>query len=297
VSGMLLSVALVFASQTLLSPCGTFIFVANSLCAKYMNHESFRWTRDGLCIFGIVVGVVICVIVAPKEDSSYDADQLIELYQGTSFIVFMIFWVLTTSGLYITRWKILKDHGGDITNVTDRTKLTILNLVYGAFPGLLGGMNITLTKTIFTVIGGQYSDHGGIVGVVTSPLPYILGISVGTCYVWQLRAMTNALDACCAMVIICTESVVEEMIATLGGLFYFQDYKNFKAWQLGVFALGMIIAVCAAASLTILRMREDGTKLFVGGESLLPADDESDGDVKLENKQDVEENILSGQSP
>ena len=56
-AGIFLSVALVFAPQTLLSPCGVIIFVANAVFAYYLNEEIFYWKVDGVANLFVMAGV------------------------------------------------------------------------------------------------------------------------------------------------------------------------------------------------------------------------------------------------
>ena len=86
-----LSIALVFASPTLLSPCGTTIFIANAVFATWLNNEPFSWRVDGTLIGFIIAGTCMVIYGAPKENEDLTNEELQALLREASFVTYMIF--------------------------------------------------------------------------------------------------------------------------------------------------------------------------------------------------------------
>lgn len=262
-SGIFLSLALVFAPQTLLAPCGIIIFVANALFAHFLNGESFVWKEDGLCNAFVMVGVLMCVFAAPKQEKDQGDDaiktytdvELIALYKEPTFIIFVAWVLVVGCTFWGVKSKFLRDMDHDWVRLSlDVPKMTMINLSFGIIAGTLGGFNITLTKSMFQVMGGEFKEDG-LLGLVTSPLCWVLGLSLLATFIFQMRCVTDGLEKCTAMVVVPAQSVTEEATATLGGLLYFQDYTQFELWNATVFFIGDLIAIGAVVAMVTLRVR------------------------------------------
>lgn len=186
-SGIFLSVALIFANPTLLAPCGTIIFVSNCFFAHWMNKEPFDLLHDGSCIFFIVLGTLMVVFSAPKVNAKFTNCELIEMCKEPPFILFLasvLFLVVLCASL--PRLATANNAGSSLSAVYDEEdstspppqeestsrkgiKLLVVNVSYGCLAGALGGLNITLTKSIFSLIIGEL-EADGIGGALTSPL-------------------------------------------------------------------------------------------------------------------------------
>ena len=256
-SGICLSVPLIFAPQSLLSPCGVIIFVANAIFATCLNGETFLWRRDGVCLVGVTAGVIMCVFAAPKESHGHTTDELIELLKQPPFIVFMSLLLSAIIFLLVSRWRLIAAIDTTEGNrVSPRTQVALAGCL-GTLAGCLGGLNITCTKSIFSLIQGTF-ETSGVVGVLTSPATWFIGISLGLTYVSQIRATTDGLQRCVVSIFVPVQTVTEESIATLGGLIYFREFMQFDVVRATLFAVGMTISITSVTLLTALRIRRDG---------------------------------------
>jgi len=264
-SGILLSTALIFASPTLLSPCGTIIFVANAFFATKLNKEPFSWRLDGGCIFMIICGSIAVVLSAPKDDDDFDTEKLIWLCKQPSFISFLVVLML----LILAMWKaerLLGCRGRDVQ--ASRWKRSALHISRGALAGGLGALNITFTKSIFSLIQGQI-DSGGFVSVLKSPLLWVVGLLLAGSYVAQMTATTKGLKRTPAMVFVPAQSVTEETCAGLGGLFYFQDYLKFTPVRAVVYTFGVAATIAAVVLLARIQIARQGIAADGGSGGLL----------------------------
>jgi len=247
-SGIGMSVSLFFASQTQLAPLQLCLFVNNALFAHFLNREPFYCRTDGLATAMVMAGVLMCVITAPKHSEDYDDDGMLNLFKQWSFIVFVSLTVSAIIAIYLTRRWIWKQAEWDSSKIDKPWKLTVLNLSFGALAGAIGGLNVTLTKTTFSLIVGEYKD-GGILEMLSSPVLWAVSmILVGT-YILQMKCNVDGLAECSAMIVISTHCVSEEVVVTLGGILYFQDYKQFDIVSAIVFSVGNILAVIAVIAL------------------------------------------------
>jgi hypothetical protein len=289
-SGIFLSVALIFASQTQLAPLILFIFLSNALFAHFLNKEPFYWKSDGLATVLVCSGVLACVITAPHNNEYYDNDAMKHLMSQWSFITFMCVTCAFIAIAWIFKWKTMKDCGGEIHKLRPNT-LMMLQLAFGSLPGCFGGLNITLTKSTFSLIIGQVEDHG-FVGIWISPLLYGLGFIVTVTYILQMKSTVDGLALCSAMIVISTQAVSEMITATMGGLLFFQDYKKFEAWDAAVFAVGIFLSLAGTFVLSYNRSFGEVD------ESESCSSDSDDSDEEIENgdgkaKEVNTENVLS----
>mmetsp|Transcript_14330 Transcript_14330/g.19595 ORF Transcript_14330/g.19595 Transcript_14330/m.19595 type:complete len:471 (-) Transcript_14330:304-1716(-) len=255
-AGIGMSVALFFASQTMLAPLQLFLFLFNAVFANVINREPFSWLGyDGLATFLVMAGVVMAVVSAPKVNHEYSDEEMIDLMKQPGFISFCCVAFVFLVALYAAKRYILHSCKGEPRSIPHQRRYlrTVLNMSYGALAGAFGGVNVTLTKTVFSLIVGQYQDSG-LAGVLTSPLLYGTGFVLVATYVLQILVTVNGLEVASAIIVISAHAVTEEVVATLGGILYFQDYKHFQPWQWGVFMSGTALAIFAVVLLSHLRL-------------------------------------------
>jgi hypothetical protein len=264
-AGISMSLALFFSSQTLLAPLQLCLFLSNAIFANLMNKEPFAWLgADGLATLGVMVGILSCVLSAPKHADTYSDDQMLELMKQWGFISFCCgaFSLIVT--IYFTKSRLLRACDGDPTKIASNYRRTVLNMSYGALAGAFGGVNVTLTKTTFSLMGGEFEDDG-VWGVLSSPVLWcVSAVLVGT-YIMQIKVTVDGLEETSAIIVISTHSVTEEVVASLGGILYFQDYKKFgDKWPydaaVPMFICGNLLAVFSVVILSHMRLSAAGEK-------------------------------------
>eukprot|EP00658_Telonema_sp_P-2_P008283 TRINITY_DN13109_c0_g1_i3.p1 TRINITY_DN13109_c0_g1~~TRINITY_DN13109_c0_g1_i3.p1 ORF type:complete len:398 (+),score=104.85 TRINITY_DN13109_c0_g1_i3:320-1513(+) len=269
VSGLFLSAALLFAPMSILGPCGVVFLVANAGFAHRLNGERFVWAEDGICSVLIMAGVITCIVAAPKTEDgqddgtvkTYTADEIETLLSETTFFIYLAL-VVSFVGCFMAvkeailrqvdgDWEVLAGHGG---------KMTVVNLSFGCVAGALGGFNETVTKSMLAVIGGVYNDQG-FVGLWINWILYVMGITLACSFIFQLFMVTSGLEKCTAMVVLATQAVIEDcFFGSLGGLLYFQDYKQFSPTQAWVYGLGNVVAIASIVCMVFLRVKRDGAE-------------------------------------
>ena len=91
----------------------------------------------------------------------------------------------------------------------------------------------------------------------SSWLLYLVSFSLLGTFLLELKCTTDGLQYSSAMIVVSTLAVVEEVVATMGALLYFQDYKYFSATQGVVFALGKVVGVISVVVMATLRLRNE----------------------------------------
>jgi len=255
-AGIFMSVALFFASQTVLAPLQLFLFVSNAVFANCINKENFRWLGwDGLALLFVVVGVTMSLVSAPKHTESYSNDELMWLMRQPGFIAFCSFAGSFIILVWLTKRRILAFCRNDPRRIQSRWLRTVLNMSYGATAGAFGGVNVTFTKTVFSLIVGQF-NNGGIVAVLSSAVLWVFSIVLIGTWFLQIVVTVSGLEVTSAIIVISAHSVTEEVMATCGGILYFQDYLKFAPWTWTVFITGNLIAISSVIGLSHLRLRD-----------------------------------------
>lgn len=252
-AGIFLSVGLIFASQTLLAPMILLIFPSNALFAHFLNGEHFSWCADGIAILAIMLGVVLCEVSAPRDSDNLTAKQFLELYGSPSFIMFVFLWSAFTSAILIFRCRV-KRRALESGAVPTGWEADFMALSYGAVAGALGAMCTTLTKSVFELIGSAFA-RDGVMGVLSSPLLWLLAFLLMSNYVLKMKWTVHGLEACSAMLAVSTQTVTEEIMTIAGGILYFQDYRKFDAGTGLLFAAGNLIAVLSLVALAHFQLR------------------------------------------
>jgi len=64
-----------------------------------------------------------------------------------------------------------------------------------------------------------------------------------TTYLLQLMVAIEGLEAASAIIVMSAHSVLEEIVASLGGIFCFDDAVNFAQWEWLMFFFGNVLAI------------------------------------------------------
>lgn len=259
-AGISMSVSLFFASITVLAPLQLFLFVSNSIFANCINKENFNFLGwDGIALLLVVIGVTMSIISAPKHTESYSNGELLTLMRQPGFIAFCCFAGGFILAVYFAKKRIMASCHHDPSHIQRRWVRTALNMSYGLMAGAFGGVNVTLTKTVFSLIVGQF-NQGGVVAVVSSPVLWVVSMVLVGTWVLQIVVTVTGLELTSAIIVISSHSVAEEVTATSGGILYFQDYLKFKPQDWAVFISGNLIAIFSVIGLSHLRLRDAEAK-------------------------------------
>eukprot|EP00658_Telonema_sp_P-2_P009930 TRINITY_DN13709_c0_g1_i2.p1 TRINITY_DN13709_c0_g1~~TRINITY_DN13709_c0_g1_i2.p1 ORF type:complete len:151 (+),score=43.83 TRINITY_DN13709_c0_g1_i2:161-613(+) len=136
------------------------------------------------------------------------------------------------------------------------------------------------SKCTFSLIAGEY-DNDKLQGVFTTPMLYIVASLLVCTYLMQIKLTMQGLEECSAIIVMCVQSVTEEFFAVMGGLLWFQDYKDFVIWGVVLFVIGQVLAMSSVVVLSYFRLEraEDAANLRAS-DRVLSESDEKLGDPK-----------------
>ena len=245
-SGILMSLALGFSSQTMVAPLMSMVLISNIIFAHFLLGERIT-VRDLIATVVIAISIIVVVISTPQSNPSYDQAELITLFQSVYFIAFIVGWGAIVAGmmtlLFILKRRVAADPMG-----TSDTTLVVLGFAHGAIAGLWGGLCVTLMKSALEIIVGQFTNSG-IVGVLSSWLMWLLLIALIVAWVSQLLWINLGLKHCPAMFIVSLEAIFNELTAIVGGLLYFQEFAQFDTNNAILFSVGMLLGLFGVAIL------------------------------------------------
>uniref|UniRef100_A0A7S3LR87 Uncharacterized protein n=1 Tax=Aplanochytrium stocchinoi TaxID=215587 RepID=A0A7S3LR87_9STRA len=238
-SGGLLSAALGFAAQSLLTPLMSIVIISNALLARFLLYEPIT-KRDTISIGIIVIAVIATTVSAPSVEQKPTTEELIELYKEAGFIVYVILLLILLSFFYIANKRI----GKKKLNHEDTTAREdfLYAFSFGASAGCWGGLTVTMMKSAITIIQDKINT-GGFGAIFTEGLMYGLVIILGTCWYMQLKWINLGLERFPAVFVVSIEAVLNKIIGVSGGILYFQEYKLFTVGKAIGFVFGLGLGV------------------------------------------------------
>ena len=289
--GIFCSLSLIFSSESLVAPLILLLFIFNPIFAWLLNGETFTYRTDGVCTVFAIVGVGCVVGFAPKDSASYTAAH-IEYLCGQSTAVSFFFVVLGCVILaYWYQQKLLprvriEKAGYDIatssrsegaeTGSTTSSKPTsdiepathfesnFVHLSYGGLAGAMGGINVTLTKAIFSVIIAKsrvaHDVGDGMRMVFGYWLFWVFSVAIVISYYFEMYFTAKGLSLVGSMIYVPTFVVVEQCTIAMGAMLFFQDFHYFDTAQATAFALGNLTALIAVITMAWLRLQADHEK-------------------------------------
>jgi len=324
--GIVGSISLIFASESLIAPLILMLFLWNPIFASVINDEPFSFRTDGVCTLLVMVGIALVEGYVPHNSGTYKTAHIEWLFRQMSFIGYLVALVsfIAIVWYWQHKWEgrvqlytesagpqarapslALSDEaalaqpkaaallerpagdgekgdgdgdkgGGAPAEYVPRNSFTshFVHLSYGTLAGAMGGLNVTFTKTIFDTIVANWNrgaDTGdgwlkGMEFIFSYWLTYLLGAIVIVSYVVELKLTSRGLSRVHAMIFLPTFAVVEQISVTMGGMLFFQDYRDFETHQAFLFAFGNFIALCAVIAMAYLRLQ---TKAITEASALL----------------------------
>mmetsp|Transcript_11038 Transcript_11038/g.12617 ORF Transcript_11038/g.12617 Transcript_11038/m.12617 type:complete len:458 (-) Transcript_11038:1378-2751(-) len=238
-SGGMLSAALGFAAQSLLTPLMSIVIISNALLARIFLQEPVT-KRDAISIGIIIVAVVATTISAPDTENKPTTEELIELYKEPGFIIYVIILVSLMSFFYLSNRRVKKK----MVNHEDTTEFEdfIYSFSFGGSAGCWGGLSVTMMKSAITIIQDKINGDG-FFAIFTTPITWILLIVLGACWYFQLRWINWGLERYPAVFIVSIEAVLNKIVGVCGGILYFQEFKLFTPASTVGFVFGLCLGV------------------------------------------------------
>ena len=173
---------------TELAPLLSVGVVSNVILAYALNGEEITML-DVFGLFITTVGTVFATINAPHINEDLSGDQLLALFKQPTFLAFVV--VLACLALTIHFLK-MNDERAVRNDRNDKSAVLRYSASSGALSGCLGGLAISMMKSMVTIIEGQYKV-GGVRAVVTNNAFWLILIPMLASWVMSVHLLTDSL--------------------------------------------------------------------------------------------------------
>jgi hypothetical protein len=290
-------VALGYGDQSLVAPIGALALVANIGFARCLHKEELS-CLDGLFMFVILVGCVVCTVSAGKHSCpSTRADiwqRFVswELFWGYAIAITAVMVVLGTLQGVAERLEKKFGRGskeyGRLAKI-HRVGYPIMGGVIGAQGVLLGNAGVTCVTEMVSGAGGPWAGWEIFLFV------FFAGVCL-TFVMLQVVFLNKGLQRWDAMLEVPVMQSTWIVFCILGGGVFFEEFLSFKLWQYFVFPLGACITLAGVGLLAYYRRHKrkdrrvkpdpDGAAAGLGGADANAKDVDGGGGAGAGNSSD-----------
>jgi len=229
-----------FAPASILSCMGAMTLVFNMMLAPVLCGETV--SKRDVAVNGIVfVGTILSVWFGPHATPDYTLPELMQLFLTRRFVVYAII-LLTWIGCLLYTWWALQDlenPKGRFRKMSRLSRTRLLRFAYPALAGSIGGNTAVYAKASIEMVKTTIKGSNQFVYVGT----YCLITLMVVCVLAQLKFLNGGLKRYESLYVVPVYQVFWIGCGVLGALFYFNEVATISARDLGMFALGAIIAV------------------------------------------------------
>ncbi|EQC38949.1 hypothetical protein SDRG_03904 [Saprolegnia diclina VS20] len=221
---------------------GVTTIIANVVFAQCVNHEPLH--KTDLLGIASLIGAVILLAVASRDEASYDVTALSGLFESRVYLTYVglqaLLLVTLSARLYHTKRESVK------------------SLCFAAISGTIGAMSVLLGKCTVEMLSqtvqGRYFalSHGLFYGVA---------VSLIVCVASQTHSLNRAFSNGDIMAALPIFQMFWIGLAVVGDIVFYHSYTSFTTndWLLYLVILGLMVVGCTCvASSRLLRANDDG---------------------------------------
>eukprot|EP00002_Diphylleia_rotans_P033229 TRINITY_DN7041_c0_g1_i2.p1 TRINITY_DN7041_c0_g1~~TRINITY_DN7041_c0_g1_i2.p1 ORF type:complete len:373 (-),score=63.31 TRINITY_DN7041_c0_g1_i2:1008-2126(-) len=230
-----------FAAQSMLAAMGSIQFVSNVFFGYYILKETL--TRRVIFATGLILlGNTLCVSFAAHGTVSPNAEELMEYFIQTPFVVYICF-VITSVGsfLYLYRReeeRVAKYGPGRYTS-------RLLPFFYAASSGIGCSMGVLCAKSMSILLKLSFEGENQL----GNPFTYAVIIALVVLIVVWMRRLNLGLKLFDAMVIIPMLQVFWTTFSIISGGIFFDEFARMSAHESALFFLGVMTVMLGVFSL------------------------------------------------
>ncbi len=220
-----------------------------------------------LDLFGLfltTVGTVCATLNAPHTNEDLTGDELLALFKEPTFLAFVIFLASLTLTIHFLK---MNDERAVRNDPRDLSAVLRYSASSGALSGCLGGLAISMMKSMVTIVEGQYKV-GGLRAVLTNNAFWLIMIPMVATWVMSVHLLTDSLEISQAKVVVTVDTIVAEVVSLLSGVLYFQEYKQMTLNSGLAFAGGAFLGILGLLVLIYGGILLESHKLFLHREFL-----------------------------
>jgi len=284
--------ALMFSPQSIVAPVSAITLVANIFFATSFLGEQVQNT-DYVGTGCILVGVLICVVFGSRGHDEIDITDMKSNFVQAPFLVYAIITSSSALAIYLccrylepkrvkletllfegenvwlkeiqesnaeriecTNWKnsLIRSYHGYVKFVK------LHPFFYCALSGILGGQSLTFAKSVGELIGDSFDQ--GWKKSVGSGIFWFFFFGMLFFIFSQIHFINKALIISDALFVVPVFQCFWISFSTLGGLFYYQEYKTLKFMNYLLFPIGIILILLGVYTLALREFLIDIISLF-----------------------------------
>jgi magnesium transporter len=235
--------------------------VFNSICATLILGEPFtRWSLGGTLL--VCSGAVLIAVFGAIPEPAHTLDQLLDLLERRSFVLWMIGQALLVAMVMVTASFL-----GRVPNIASNPRVRLLRgLAYGCISGILSAHSLLVAKSAVELLVRTIVDRKNqfirwqswmiLVGLVFLALT-------------QLYYLHRGLKLVSTSVLYPLVFCIYNIIAILDGLIYFRQIDKLSALHAWLIALGTVILLSGVLALS-WRLSDEQTQPAVAQSALTP---------------------------
>jgi hypothetical protein len=226
-------IALVYASQSIVSPLGSLTLVVNLFLARWMHGEKITVLGVTATLL-IVAGSFLTVLFADHSSLNLDIEGILRLYFTTRFIVYASIMVFCLSAL----WIFAKRWGRPSARVEENEKVyPLFKLAIACLNGTLGGHNVLFAKMTVNLV-----SVGGVSVYKYFMFYFTLAMLVFT-IVTQVSWLNEGLKRFDAIFMIPVSTSFWVTFSVFSGIITTGEYMLMSWEDIGFFSFGMLLIV------------------------------------------------------
>ena len=260
--------AVTWAAASLVAPLASVTLVLNQILAPAMLGE----TLGRLDIVGTVVivsGVVMATIFGSHCESSYTAEDLLELYTRTPFLIVAAacFALMGVALTVIRGWRkgLPEDLTAEDIESLDGGAPMGVCISYAFMAGTLGALMQIFFKGVGELVGAGQFDHWAL---------WVFMVLVVFIAAGQMSYLNKGMAVCNAVVFFPTYNACFIVMTTMTGMIYYEEYKVLHGVKVWAFFAGGVS--CVIMGVLILTRKTTSKVVDVIAEEVSPGG--ADGD-------------------
>lgn len=233
--GLLNTVGLRYAAQSLIAPLSSWALVANALCATYVLGERLE-LRDAIPMSLIAIGNILAVASANhSEQRGLTLKEINFLFQRQSFRLYLIIIIVISVILMIIRGRLrlkIKKSGG--VDNADPTLVAYAGLCYAAAAAMLSVNTVFLSKASLLAL------KDGLHNALSPQFIALIStwLSLVCFWIYTLNRLLASHDI---LFIVPAIEVLWSLCSMIGGGIFFDEYASLNFKRRFCFAAGVAI--------------------------------------------------------
>jgi len=234
--------AYAYAPATLVAPLGAVTVISNSILAHYVLKEDLR-PRNVAGVVLAILGAVLIVVYAPDSQKQLTMELLEQYMSETSFIIFIIFILLTITGLHALGEQYKKRYV----------------VLYLLMCSLYGSLTVMCVKGVSTAFILTMSGHNAF----NHLLPWVLVITMIVTTITQIRILNLAMINFGASEVVPVYYVLFTFCSVVGGMVLYKEYhqncpdQDLPCNKTLFFLLGIFVTFSGVYLITFSRKQPD----------------------------------------